>query len=753
MRYPVPSTCIDHEGRFFSANGISPVRTWDGYASNSTVAAVPAPTQAVNLSGSGEGQIAGVRYAYLRYLDADGTPGNVSPLSDPYEPSSTNGTITAATNATPIVLTDVGHGLTTGDIIQVRGVNGCYTANGTWAVTVLTADTFELDGSQGIGDYTDGGTWTQGVSTLTYGNLAVVSDSRVAKRQILRNKDGNTQVFYVDIETTDLISTSLNSTALDDALTEAVTLVDTTGNDLNLNARSEPPAFKRYLSYHQSRMWMVGDVKYNEGAARLLNGSTFVFGVGHTGWTSSMVGWEFFPRSTSNTQVYTISAIDTATQRITLNTAYTGASNPYAYYTTQPGDDVRRTIYFSGLEDTASFDLSRALTMPDDKFAGDITGLMTYSSQLCILFEHAIYRMSYQVSPDDDGIISKASSRGCVNQKCFVLVDDVAYMMDRKGFWAFYGNDQEALGAVIQPLFNGVTVPKINFERTEHFHAAHDSLNETVKWFVCLEGLRYPKHAVCYHYRNKRWWIEEYTNPITSNDLGELRNTPQLFLGTDGCQTLAVGHLANDGAKSVHGTVNGTVTSATSISITDSTATFSSQFLRLPVYIVEGTGRGQRRMISAVTTTKLEVVQPWVIQPDSTSVYQIGGFQASYKTGRYRYVQTGKEEKRGVEIALQPIDDGYLCFRKYEDRSTTPIDSARTLSSDDGDGVATVDGEPEYVVDLTRERGFIAKYDDAFLEYRVDGPRYAQLGLEACPNSDQIRLSELNLLGLRAKGQ
>lgn len=66
--------------------------------------------------------------------------------------------ITGATNATPIVLTIVGHGRSTGDRLHVLNVGGNTAANGNWTITKLTDDTLSLDSSVGNGAYTSGGT-------------------------------------------------------------------------------------------------------------------------------------------------------------------------------------------------------------------------------------------------------------------------------------------------------------------------------------------------------------------------------------------------------------------------------------------------------------------------------------------------------------------------------------------------------------------------------------------------------------------
>lgn len=66
-------------------------------------------------------------------------------------------TITAASNASPIVITSSGHGLLSGDRALVSGVTGNTNANGAWNITKLTADTFSLDGSTGNAAYVSGG--------------------------------------------------------------------------------------------------------------------------------------------------------------------------------------------------------------------------------------------------------------------------------------------------------------------------------------------------------------------------------------------------------------------------------------------------------------------------------------------------------------------------------------------------------------------------------------------------------------------
>lgn len=66
--------------------------------------------------------------------------------------------ITAATNASPIVITATAHGLVTGSKVTILAVGGNTAANANWTVTKIDADTFSLDGSTGNSAYTSGGT-------------------------------------------------------------------------------------------------------------------------------------------------------------------------------------------------------------------------------------------------------------------------------------------------------------------------------------------------------------------------------------------------------------------------------------------------------------------------------------------------------------------------------------------------------------------------------------------------------------------
>lgn len=69
-----------------------------------------------------------------------------------------NGSVTTASNASPIVVASTAHGLNTGQIVTVADCTANTAANGTFIVTRVNANSFSLDGSTGNGSGIDG-TW------------------------------------------------------------------------------------------------------------------------------------------------------------------------------------------------------------------------------------------------------------------------------------------------------------------------------------------------------------------------------------------------------------------------------------------------------------------------------------------------------------------------------------------------------------------------------------------------------------------
>ncbi len=94
-----------------------------------------------------------VGYACLFTAASVGVLYDANPLPD----TGSALTITAASNAGPIVITSTAHGLATGMFVRVSGVVGNTNANGEWQITVVDANSFSLLGATGNAAYVSGG--------------------------------------------------------------------------------------------------------------------------------------------------------------------------------------------------------------------------------------------------------------------------------------------------------------------------------------------------------------------------------------------------------------------------------------------------------------------------------------------------------------------------------------------------------------------------------------------------------------------
>lgn len=93
------------------------------------------------------------------------------------------GAVTAATNATPIVITQTAHGLNNLDVVQLANVGGNTAANGIWSIHYVDANTYSLYTSAGAASVGNGaytantGTMTVGFGTLLDGDGSAFSNT------------------------------------------------------------------------------------------------------------------------------------------------------------------------------------------------------------------------------------------------------------------------------------------------------------------------------------------------------------------------------------------------------------------------------------------------------------------------------------------------------------------------------------------------------------------------------------------------
>ncbi len=745
------------DGTIYIASGFDPVLRWRGISLPAELAGVAAPTSKVSMVASGNGQIVGTYYAYLRYVDRDGRLSNLTPISAKTVINGNSGDVAGASNTVPIQITTANHGLSTGDQIVVSNVAGNTAANGTYLVTNINADTFSLQTLDGVdvagnGTYAGGGSWIGGAEKITYSNLEVPQDAQIERRQILRNANGNTATFYVDVDTTDLTSTSIDSYRADSSLTgqTAVPLFDGNGVDLAVSRYGVPPNDLTSLLHVNGRMFFAGDAEYSQGAVSVTFGSTSVTGVG-TEWTSSLVGRLLH---VDGVEGVTISAVDTTNQTLTLSEGYPGSTEPYADYRIRSIDTRRRSIAWSesGLPDAVP--AVNALIVNADQSLGDITGMFRLGSLMYLGERDRLHVLSFLRNPapqgaGGDGSIFHRTYRGMISQRCVVIVEDMAYILDREGIHQFAGNDDQPISVSIQDLFdrNGYYDWRVRWEHEEFFHAVHDGGQQVIRFFVTLGCTRYPYHAICYAYRTQRWWIEEYPFPITSSTEGEVAGEPVVFVGSTANRVFVLGMGSLDGVDAEDGnTHNGTVTSSTVDSVTVSGATFASSMVGYPVVITSGTGIGQRRTIRAVSGTTLSVDVPWTKQPDTTTKFTIGGIQWHWRSRVFRFAPEEKGNARKLFLNAKPghASDA-IRLRTYLNESATAENWGLGATTN---GVTTEQGDENAILDPTKTDGFWTLNLDGNRQSNLDGDRLFEVQIDGVQGETPQQIYSLRIDGV-----
>jgi hypothetical protein len=735
-------------GLLFIANGIGKVLIWDGFTSQVEEAGLDAPTAALTVAGTGNGAIVGTFTAYLRFVDRHGWYSNLSPISNEYTAEGATGTITAASNTTPIVITSAAHGLNTGATVKITGVGGNTSANSTFQIVVLSSSTFSLDDSTGTATYTGGGTWTSGVASLSYTSVEAATDPRIRRRQILRNTDGQADVYYVDVDTEDLSTTTFSSTRSDTDLAtqEAQSILDEDGGIL-ANGNTPPPDHKPYMAYHLGHMFYAGQRDYKRGGVQVATGSLTVTGIG-TDWVANLEDRYLYVVGAD--QEYQIDSVDISAQTLTLTEAYQGDTDLFAVYAIRPAPAERRTVYYSMSGLPASVPATNGVTIPET--GDEITGLMVRGSWLYVLEKRRTWKITFADSLPEDLGLFPSGDRGCVNNRCWVRVDDMAYMLDEQGVHVFGGAaEPDQVSQQIQEIFRpeGTGKWRIDWESSELFHAVHYRPQETVRWFVCMSGSLWPRHALCYQYRLKRWWVEEYPLDVSGSCAGHIKDVPAAFVGVQGRTVLKMNAGALDLADPRQGQVRGTATSSGLLSLTDSSTTFTSSLVNAPLSIVDGRGRGQTRKIVSVSSGTLTLSMPWNILPDTTSVYQAGGVSWRFLTSWFRYGMAEEDAPRRFELVFDPLKKASLArmnvFHDFEDEADV---QAYSMTSAAGGGVKSTAGESDFRIDLTKRSGVAQKVYPGHREHFSDGPRFVQLELSGATNEEIVSIYQITAEGV-----
>lgn len=587
---------------------------------------------------------------------------------------------------------------------------------------------------------------------INYTNLPIPTTGKVKTRQILRNTSGQAGTYYVDVEDSNVTSSTATGYKTDAQLSTSTPLVlfDATNGLPVGNRFGVPPDTKPFLAFHLGRMWLAGFSPYAEGSCKVTRHSTTVTGIG-TEWRANWTNR--FLYVVGATRSYEIDTVNSSAQTLVLVEPYADDTNPFAEYAIRPSPGDEAQLYFSEPGAPEAWPFYAAKPLPED---GDtVTGLLVYASFLWIFKRRRSYRLTGQSDPLTDAFIFPALSRGAVNHRCYATVEDNLYVLDEGGVYRTSGGDAaENVSAPIQNFFRP-GAGSINWQASRYFHCSLDTPGETLRWFVALAGEYLPRHALALHYPSGKWWVEDYPMSVGASCIGRTGrptgvwsgDTEGLFLGSTAGRVLVAGGTL-DGVPVTGPTTRGRVSAAGSDTLTDGAAAFDSDVVNVPVCITAGRGKGQRRLVVAATATKLTVDEPWAVKPDSTSEYQLGGIPFRYLSGRNRWAPTERNSGRSVEVQYVPTAQAQTFdMRLYSDFEATSRRIGRPVGSGQREAVSAETGDAGYTKDMTHEHGFYRQVWNGMREGGTDKSRVFSVELAGVSGPEQTQFGEAILEG------
>src|SRR5690606_24353381 len=494
-------------------------------------------------------------------------------------------------------------------------------------------------------------------------------------------------------------------------------------------------------------------VVYSRGNVELTNNDATVTGIG-TAWTSAMAGRKIY--FAGDPTEYEIQSVTSPTE-LELTTTYAGSTAKFVPYAIRAPRSERQKFYYTRPLEPESWPVLENVRIQED--GDDITGLMPLRNFLFVLEKRHLYAvtMSSQPSrPSNDqfpGVIVRyGAARGCINNRCWVRVEDEAYLLDYEGIYRFNTGGIEPISPPIQDFFRE---GKLNWKASCYWFTSIHRGEEAVRWHVSLGGSYLPRHALCYAWRRNEWWTESYPWALGAASEAVLNGHLRPLYGGQHEQ-----HYSPEGAlDGLAGTaqIRGAVTAATLVSLTDDSAAFDARLVRAPLCIVAGKGVGQVRRIVDTSAAILTDQHPWRVLPDATSVYLVGAVPWRFRSRVLRYAEAPQQDARNIELTATPTElDSTLALRLYVDRQRDPALFAS--DEDSPDGFAWRRGEAEAVCNLKRQQsegrrtwnasGFAVLPLEGRLQERSRTNRFLEIELLGWQGSEQQAISSLAVEGV-----
>ena len=185
------------------------------------------------------------------------------------------------------------------------------------------------------------------------------------------------------------------------------------------------------------------------------------------------------------------------------------------WYAGSTSGDSPNTVFFSEYDEFESCPKENEIPIQNNQRVTDyLTALVPYGSVLIVAQANHSYQLSYNTDPAVDAAVTLISNRGCVNNRCWDLYDDVLYALDERGVYAMdrSGKIQELSEAIADVFVDG----SIDFTKRDVCHLKIDRKKAVLRVFVpTADAGVAPDIAYCYSLEYGRWWTEDYPFEVT----------------------------------------------------------------------------------------------------------------------------------------------------------------------------------------------------------------------------------------------
>ncbi len=170
-------------------------------------------------------------------------------------------------------------------------------------------------------------------------------------------------------------------------------------------------------------------------------------------------------------------------------------------------------LYFSEADEPESVPETNQIVIQENVKGQDrITALMPFGGGMVVFQERHCYRLSFVSQPLLDANITLIGQRGCLNQRCWDVYDNVAYVVDSMGMYVLDGSQAVPISDPVETFW---AENIIYWESSKWFFVRVDPTTRIARFFFSAAA-GFPDRALCFHPMTKAWWLETYAQTFAA---------------------------------------------------------------------------------------------------------------------------------------------------------------------------------------------------------------------------------------------